>query len=276
MRPLRAVRLIASDLDGTLLDRDRTVSPRTVTAIRAADAAGLVVIAATGRQACQLPPGVSSSGVRYAVASNGAIGVDLRGNDVLFEDQLSATVAADIVAALRQRLPAARFSAVRDHGTWHAAEPGYLELLNPEERDNQWWRIEAVTTAEMLAEPTLKLTVRHPRLDADDLLAELSACDVDGFHATTSGAPFLEIAGAGVTKASGVARLCELLHLTAAEVMALGDARNDIELLSWAGTSVAMGNAVPEAAAVADWVTATNEEDGVALAIETVLAQGAA
>ena len=100
----------------------------------------------------------------------------------------------------------------------------------------------------------------------------MDASGLTGFHATTSGAPFLEIQGDGVTKASGVARLCALLGYEAAEVMAAGDARNDVELLAWAGFGVAMGNAVPEALAAADWTTAHNEDDGLALVIEQVLA----
>ena len=80
------VRLIASDLDGTFLRDDKTISGRTIGAVQAAKAAGIAVIAATGRQAQQLPDEIADSGVRHVVASNGAIGFDLFEDRVLFQD----------------------------------------------------------------------------------------------------------------------------------------------------------------------------------------------
>jgi len=267
----RSIRLIASDLDGTLLHRNREVTPRTSAAIAAAFDAGVLVVAATGRQFSQLPEPVLACGIRYVVGSNGAIGVDLATRTVLFEDLLAPAVAADIVAHLTAELEGVRFSAVRDSGARHAAEPGYLDLVGPAER-NLWTElITPASLAEVVSQPTLKLTVRHPSLTAEDLLALLDASGLTGFHATTSGAPFLEVQGAGVTKASGVAQLCALLGFEAADVMAAGDALNDVELIEWAGFGVAMGNAVPEAIAAADWTTAHNEDDGLALVIEQVL-----
>lgn len=267
----RMIKLIASDLDGTLLHGHQEVTPRTAAAIRAALDTGLVVVAATGRQIPQLPEQVLASGIRYVVGSNGAIGVDLIDGSILFENLLTPQVAGGIVAYLTAELEGVRFSAVRGNGARHAAEPGYLDLVHPAER-KQWIElIEPASLAEVVAQPTLKLTVRHPSLTADDLLAVLDASGLQGFHATTSGAPFLEVQGAGVTKATGVARLCGLLGFDASEVMSAGDARNDVELLDWAAFGVAMGNAVPEAIAAADWTTARNDEDGLALVIEQVL-----
>ncbi len=264
------IRLVASDLDGTLLDQHEQVTVRTTEAIGRATAAGVRVVAATGRQVSHVPSAVPDSGVTHAVGSNGAIGVDLTSGDILFEDLLAPSAAADIVAFLTAELEGVRFSATRDHGTRNAAEPGYVELIGPHEL--RFWTIDEQDLASIVSEPTLKLTARHPSLDADDLLHVLDRSGLTGFHATTSGAPFLEIAGAGVTKASGVARLCGLLEVDAAEVLAAGDAKNDIELLRWAGVGVAMGNAVAETIAAADWVTAPNTEDGLALVIEQVLA----
>lgn len=267
--PTRPIRLVASDLDGTLLTSAEAISPRTAEAIGRAVAADLRVVAATGRQITQLPASLAASGVTHAVGSNGAIGADLTSGEVLFETMLTPEAAAGIVAHLTAELEGVRFSAVRDRGARHAAEPGYLDLLTP--RELTFWKVETESLADLVAEPTLKLTVRHPELTADDLLEVLEVAGLDGFHATTSGAPFLEVAGAGVTKATGVARLCELLDVDPDHVLALGDAKNDVELLAWAGLGVAMGNAVPEAKAVAAWVTAPNDRDGVALAIEQVL-----
>jgi Cof subfamily protein (haloacid dehalogenase superfamily) len=266
-------RLIASDLDGTLLDESGEVSPRTAAAISAATATGLVVMAATGRQVPQVPRSLLDCGVRYVVGSNGAIGTDLVEGTVLFEDLLTPEVSADIVTYLTGELEGVRFSAVRGSGTHHAAEPGYFELLTPREQELWWSQFERQDLAEVVGTPTLKLTVRHPVLTADELRVVLDASGLPGFSATTSGAPFLEVQGAGVTKASGVAQVCDLLGVDAGQVVSAGDANNDVALLAWAGVGVAMGNAVEEVLAVADWVTAPNHEDGLALTIEQVLSQ---
>ncbi len=268
--PAQPIRLVASDIDGTLIDSREQLSARTAGAIGAAVDAGLWVVAATGRQITQLPAALGPCGLTHVVGSNGSIGVELSSGDVLFEEFLAPAAIADIVAHLTAQLEGVRFSAVRDRGARHASEPGYLDLLTP--RELTFWQVETESLADLVAQPTLKLTARHPELTADDLLEVLDASGLDGFHATTSRAPFLEIAGAGVTKASGVARLCDLLGVDADHVLAAGDAKNDIELLAWAGLGVAMGNAVPEAKAVASWVTTSNDCDGVALVIEQVLA----
>jgi len=117
------------------------------------------------------------------------------------------------------------------------------------------------------------LGLRFVRATPDDMLATLNASGLSGFHGTTSGAPFLEIGGDGVTKAHGVAHLAALLGVKPSQVLAVGDARNDVEMLEWSGVGVAMGNAVAEAIAAADHTTATNEEDGLALVIEALLAR---
>jgi Cof subfamily protein (haloacid dehalogenase superfamily) len=267
------IRLIASDLDGTLLRGDKTISARTSAAIGAARAAGLFVLAATGRQVTQVPAEVEAAGITHTVGSNGAIAIELPSRRVLFEELLDPSAMATIVDFLRAEVPEARVSAVRDHGARHAAAPGYSDLLTPMERDRGWWQIDTEPLADVIGEPTLKLTVRHPRLSAEQLRTVLAGSGLSGFHATTSGAPFLEVGAAGVTKATGVARLCELLGVDASQVLAAGDARNDLELIGWAGVGVAVGNADSMTIGAADWVTASNEQDGVALAIETALAQ---
>lgn len=265
------IRLIASDLDGTFLRTDRSISPRTMAAVQLAHEAGIDVVVATGRQIPQVPKLIRESGVDHAIGSNGGIGFDLAGDRVLFEDLLAPETMTAIIDYFVARIPDLMFSAVRDQGTRHVAEPGYAELVRQQEEIKDWGRIQAVSRVEVAAEPTLKFTARHPEITPDELLAILDRSGITGYHATTSGAPFLEIAGDGVTKASGLAHLCRMLGIESASVVTVGDARNDVEMLRWAGVGVAMGNSVPEAIEVADWVTASNDEDGLALAIEAVL-----
>lgn len=104
-----------------------------------------------------------------------------------------------------------------------------------------------------------------------ELLGELRAVDLGGYAVTHSGAPFLEVLAEGVSKAWGLAKLCETLGIAQREVLAFGDAPNDAEMLAWARRGVAMANAEPEALAAADEVTLSNAEDGVAAVIERLL-----
>ena len=269
--PPQGIRLIATDLDGTLLRDDKTVSPRTVEAIRRAHQAGLRVVAATGRYLTGLPTFLSEIGIDYAVTSNGAEGYRLGSNESLFEHPIETAAVAAVLEYLAERLPLTRAEVAVGGGRTHFAQPGYADLLTETERRNFPMVYAELTDLETIGRPLVKLAVRHPTLTPDELYDALLASGLSGFHPTTSGAFIVEISGAGVTKARGVAQLAELLGVEAEQVLTIGDARNDIEMLQWAGIGVAMGNAVPETIAAADHTTATNEEDGLALAIEALL-----
>ena len=265
------IRLIATDLDGTLLQHDKTISPRTVEAIRLAHQAGLRVVAATGRYPTTLAALLTPVGIDYAVASNGAQGYRLTTGELLFEETIAGDAAAAIMAFFAERLEGVRFETVTDHGAVHYVEAGYYDLVHPEERRMFPLDYHELAIAEMLTHDIVKVAVRHPSAGPEEMLDLLAGSGLTGYHATTSGAPFLEISGPGVTKASGVARLAGHLGIEPHEVLAIGDARNDVELLEWSGIGVAMGNAVAEAVAAADHTTASNSEDGFAQAIERLL-----
>jgi Cof subfamily protein (haloacid dehalogenase superfamily) len=266
------VRLIATDLDGTLLRDDKTIGRAEMAALRGAADVGLILVAATGRQPGTVPVDLAACGVRYLVAANGAIGVDHGTGEILFETEIDAESVAAIATVLRRVLPDARLSAARDHGRHYVVEPGYAELVQPSERLPSDY-LTAGSAHEVTSEPTLKLTVRHPELSPEQLLEIVGAAAPAVCQLTTSGAPFLEIGGAGVNKATGLARLGELLGVDASQVVAFGDAGNDVEMLAWAGYGVAMGNASDAAKAVADHVTSANDAGGLAAVVEALLAQ---
>ena len=272
MRFPERVRLIATDLDGTLLRDDKTIGRAEVAALRGAADAGLILVAATGRQPGTVPVDLAGCGVRYLVAANGAIGVDQGTGEILFETEIDAATVAEIAAVIRRELPDARLSAARDHGRHYLVEPGYAELVQPDETVPAGY-LTMGTADEVTNGPTLKLTVRHPELSPERMLEIVGAAGPANCQLTTSGAPFLEIGGAGVNKASGLARLGDLLGIAPAEVVAFGDAGNDVEMLVWAGHGVAMGNATDAAKAVADHVTAANHAGGVATVVEALLAE---
>jgi hypothetical protein len=122
----------------------------------------------------------------------------------------------------------------------------------------------------------LKLLVRHPRLDEEALLELLEPTIPEDVLATYSGIDTVEITGAGVHKAAALAVVCRRSGIDASQVVALGDNRNDSEMLRWAGRGVAMGNAVPAAIEAADEQTEHHMDDGVAIVIEGVLASARA
>ena len=103
------------------------------------------------------------------------------------------------------------------------------------------------------------------------LFDTLRALGLGGFEATLSGAPFVEVMAEGVTKATGLARLCEHLGVSRTDVVAFGDALNDVEMLRWAGHGVAMAGAEAVVLDAADEVAASNDDDGVARVIERML-----
>jgi Cof subfamily protein (haloacid dehalogenase superfamily) len=266
------VRLIATDLDGTLLRDDKTIGRAEVAALRGAADAGVILVAATGRQPGTVPVDLAHCGVRYLVAANGAIGVDHSSGDILFETEIDAASVAAIAAVVRRVLPEGRLSAARDHGRHYVVEPGYAELV-PQSEPVPSGYLSLGTAEDVTSGPTLKLTVRHPELSAEEMLEIVAAAAPGNCQLTTSGAPFLEIGGAGVNKATGLARLGEVLGVDASEVVAFGDAGNDVEMLVWAGYGVAMGNATDAAKSVADHVTGTNNAGGLAAVVEEVLAE---
>lgn len=268
------VRLIATDLDGTLLLPDKTVSPRSRASLRAAAEAGVTLLTATGRQLRHVPVDLTDLGFHYAIGANGAIGVDLADNTVVFTETISSEALLALNELLRQHVPQVRFAASRNHGEYHLCEPGYLELVPADEMLPPNWQTEVVSLTELLAEPTIKVTLRHPNLTPVELLAVVQAFGLAELSVTISGAPFVEIGSARATKATAIARICRTLQIPAAAVMAIGDSLNDMDMVTWAGHGVAMGNADPQLRGIADHTTTTNTADGFAVAVENVLLEG--
>ncbi|MEV7090351.1 HAD hydrolase family protein [Streptomyces sp. NPDC093085] len=276
-------RLIATDLDGTLLHDDKSVSERTVAALEAAEEAGIEVFFVTGRPARWMD--VVSAHVHghgMAICANGAVVVDLHsGGRLLKARPLERETALEVVAALRAAAPGTTFAVEDTDGINYEPEyPGF-----PQDPGG------IVATAEKLLRagsgagagaaadgaspaPVLKLLAHHPELTPDGFLR--LAREVAGDHATitrSSPTALLEISGLGVSKASTLALCCAERSISADEVVAFGDMPNDLEMLTWAGTSYAMGNAHPDVLAAASGRTLTNNEDGVAIVIEQILAR---
>jgi Cof subfamily protein (haloacid dehalogenase superfamily) len=255
-------RLIVSDMDGTLLRWDETVSASTVAELDRWRADGVPVVLATGR-----PPRwmheirqVLRSGT--AVCCNGAVILDLEGLEVLDEDLVAPDTLRAVTTELRRRQP----------DTWFAVEYGDQFRHEPTYRPR--WDVDApgvaeATLEEMVAAPVAKLLARHERLGRDEFVAIVE--DVVGDLATvthSSSDALAEISARGVTKASGVAKVAARHGVAAEDVVVFGDMPNDIAAFEWVraggGRAVAMAHAHPDLMAVATDVTGTNDEDGVA------------
>ncbi|WP_328328847.1 MULTISPECIES: HAD-IIB family hydrolase [unclassified Streptomyces] len=268
-------RLIATDLDGTLLRDDKTVSARTIAALAAAEEAGIDVFFVTGRPARWMD--VVSDHVHghgLAICGNGAAVVDLRGDEgghtfvkVL---PLERTDALDVVSILRAAAPGTSFAVERTGGIHHESAYPPLQFdaascVAPAEKL-------LATDSDLADQPVLKVLAHHPELAPDDFLV-LAREAVGRRASVTRSSPtaLLEISGPGVSKAGTLALCCAERGISPSEVVALGDMPNDVEMLRWAGTSYAMGNAHPEAVAAASGRTVANNDDGVAVVIEQIL-----
>ncbi len=265
-------RLIATDLDGTLLRNDLTVSARTRRALDGVRARGVQVVPVTARQPVGVRRVAAGAGFDgWALCSNGVLAVHLTTGEVLFEEVLAVDIQTELVRTLLERVPGVLAASVRAAGEGFTAQEGYAALASESDHKRDPKTMGGVSLEEVLAQPSLKLVLRHPELPPMALLQELRALGLGGFHATHSGAPFVEVAAEGLTKAAGLARLCREWGIEQADVLAFGDAPNDAEMLAWAGRGVAMGNAHPEARSAASATTLSNEEDGVAAVLESLL-----
>lgn len=268
------IRLIATDLDGTLLRSDKTISEQTYCLVHALMDQGIMFVPASGRQFYSMTRVLRQLDFTGTlVSANGAIGVTLPEEQVRFAVELQVEPMRQIIGRLKEHVPTLRVAAVRDIGRVLLGEHGYVELMNPGDHDRGDKGVPEAPLDEVLSEPTVKLVARAPGWTIPQLHELAVSLAVPGVSITDAGAPFIEILGEGVTKQTGLQTLCELEGIDAGEVLAFGDWINDVEMLQWAGTGVAVANAHPEALAAADRVTSDNDDDGVALVLAEVLRQ---
>ena len=203
------------------------------------------------------------------VCANGAVIYDSAADLVSRATTLPPEVLGKLALIATETLPGCGLavervgrSAFDRTGTQFVAEPDYRHAWpNPDHLP--------LERAALLAEPAVKLLIRHPDMTSDAMVAAL-APTVGGLADLTFSTPngLVEAAGPGVSKATGLAEIATTLGIDQSDVIAFGDMPNDIAMLRWAGHGVAMANSHPDVLAAADEVTATNLDDGVALVLE--------
>ena len=262
-------RLVASDVDGTLLDPLARVTDRTARAVRRVVASDTPFVLVSGRPPRWIPPVATPTGLSgYSVCSNGAVIYDIGADRVLTAHELDPVLLHDVAHALARVLPGMRMAAERASVSALTIPPFITEY----DYVNPWGDEDGRAMgprAEVLGHPATKLLVRHPELTSAELAeAAHDVLDhpVDVTFSTDHG--LLEFSARGITKAFGLADVCDRLGVAAADVLAFGDMPNDVEMLRWAGHGVAMANAHRSAIEAADEVTAPNSEDGVAQVLE--------
>ena len=267
------IKLVAADMDGTLLNKDRKVTKYTQEVIKKSIAQGVYFVPATGRAINALPQELKDMDeIRYGIFSNGATIYDLKEKKSLYENQFKPERVLELMKFLEQYDVMQSFSM---NGQSYAPRK---EMENVE-----YYQLDANTRAiihksrklvddleEFLKEHyqsvekiTLLFRTMQERAKVWKALEE-----IEDIQFSSSLPKNIEISKKGCNKGDGLLHLANILGLEKEEVMACGDADNDRELIECAGFSVAMENGLEDIKALADYVTVSNQEDGVAKAIE--------
>ncbi|GGP37197.1 HAD family hydrolase [Saccharothrix coeruleofusca] len=264
--------LVASDVDGTLLNPLGRVSPRTADLVGRVLASGTPFVLATGRPPRWVLDVADATGASgYAVCSNGAVIYDIGADQVKKQWALDPVTLRDLARLLDQALPGCAMAAERVGES--ARSSGVADFVAEDAYVHPWEEgaqpSPGAGRADVLGHPAVKLLVRHSRMTSEEMAAaagQLLRDRVAMTYSTNEG--LLEFSAAGVTKASGLAEVARGLGVRPEEVIVFGDMPNDVPVLRWAGHGVAMANAHPDALAAADEVTGSNAEDGVAQVLE--------
>jgi Cof subfamily protein (haloacid dehalogenase superfamily) len=269
----RRPRLIVSDLDGTFLSPDGTVSDRNLAAAEAAERAGIPVVFATGRPIRLLDP-IRPLNRTHAmvIASNGAMTYDLGSESVLAARVISHPMAAEACADLRSAIPDVAFAV--DTGARAGYEPLYADYHGGSFGvDDDPNRVIAELPELLTAGDFVKLLVLRPGTAVDELtdqVRQVLAGRLSATHSSPTRA-LVEVAAAGVSKASTLASVCERLGVPAADVAAFGDMPNDLEMLRWVGMPYVMEHAHPELREIGATVIGSNADSAVGATIESWL-----
>ncbi|MBT3158528.1 Cof-type HAD-IIB family hydrolase [Streptomyces sp. CHA1] len=265
--PVFPYKLVATDLDGTLLRPDDTVSERTREALAAATAAGAAHIVVTGRSVAWTRHVLDDLGYEgIAVCGQGAQVYHAGEQRLLTSLTMDRRLAVLAIEKIEAETGPLHLAAARDGlhgevliGPGYQVQDGPLASIPSTDRDGLW------------AEPISKVYLQHPTLDDDELAAAALRIAGDLVGVVMAGPGVVELLPLGLSKATGLSLAARRLGTKGAETIAFGDMPNDIPMFGWAGHGVAMANAHRELKAVADELTTSNAEDGIAIVLERLL-----
>jgi len=249
--------LVATDLDGTLVRTDGTISGLTRKVLAELDERDVPVVIVTARPLRwmdDLWPMVGRHG--FAIVSNGAIWYDVAAGRVRDLSGIEVVAGLRLCEVISRAVPEAGFAVETLSGI--AMDPRYVDHHGAPPDSP------VGPLADIWTEPAVKLLVQHEGLDPQEFRERVIAAVGETATPTWTGDHLVEISAAGITKAATLARLADELGVTAADAVVFGDMPNDIAMFEWAGTSYAMANGDPSVIDVADHVAPSNDDDGVA------------
>ncbi|GAB3587082.1 HAD family hydrolase [Calidifontibacter terrae] len=258
--------LVALDIDGTTIHYDGTLAPRVRAAVHAAIDAGHEVVIATGRSVTGTIPVVELLGLEHGflICSNGAVTAQIAPEET-HGYRLLDSITFDPRPVLE------RLKGAWPDGVVAVEVIGEGYLVSDHFPEGELVGEVHVVPWEELAQPTTRLTFRSPTGTSAEFTDLAEGLGLHGVNYGVGYTAWLDINPDGVSKASALEAVRDHLAIEIADTVAVGDHRNDLEMLAWAGRGVAMGQAPDDVQAVADEVTGTIEEDGLALVLEGLL-----
>lgn len=265
--PASGPHLVALDVDGTLVDHDGAMSARVRRAVQAVVAAGHHVVIATGRSRAAALPVVELAGITrgYAVASNGGITLRI---DAEAPGGYAVIDAAEFrpepaLRTLREAVPGARFALETAEGAFWSTVPVHDASFGAPAR--------VVGFEELASMSAVRVVVFSEELDLEAFTEAIERAGLHGVAYAVGWTPWLDVTAHGVSKASALEQNRSRLGIPRERTVAVGDGFNDVEMLTWAGRGVAMGQAAQGVRAVADEVAPSVYEDGAAVVLESLL-----
>ncbi len=264
--------MIATDIDGTMLRSDGTLAPRVKAALGAAAEAGIHVVPATGRPLLIAHDVIDQlDHDQFWVFANGAVTRHLGRGELVRGFWMDHEVTRDLLGLLRRDLPGAGF-AIEFEDTV-AFEPGFERVVpNPPDEPPVEDLSAALHDSEIHWQRVQKILVYDLSIEVEELFQRVSRVVGKRAAPSYSGLDFIELAAGLVTKATALDLLARDLGIDASQVVSFGDNHNDLPMLQWAGWSFAMANATEDAKEAAGEVIGLNDDDGLAIKIEQILA----
>lgn len=260
-----SIKLIALDLDGTVLRKDRTIAPRVTEATRAAVAQGCYVTIATGRMPISAREVAHALNVNtFIICQHGGILANVDTHEVSRRITLDRDMACDALTTAQA------------YPQWHPVIFSLDSVVVTEQRFSS--ATYSLGNIEIVVNPNAcaaldthaadKLLLMLEPAESDNALRVMAECVRGRAQVVQSSSKLVEVTSHEATKGAALAQLAAQLGVAREDVLAIGDHDNDVSMLEWAGVGVAMGNGSKAARAAANWIAPTIDEDGAAVAIE--------